>query len=138
MCLKCPVLRSDSWVQLTARDSILPLFPQVNLAPPPDQGDCRYPSEEEVARPQSSLNQLRALCAILFNASDICTFKKSFQGGAWVAQSVKHPTLDFDSGHDLTVREFKLHVRLHTDGAEPAWDSLCASPPLACSLSKSK
>ena len=25
--------------------------------------------------------------------------------GAWVAQSVKHPTLDFGSGHDLTVRE---------------------------------
>ena len=25
--------------------------------------------------------------------------------GAWVAQSVKCPTLDFDLGHDLTVRE---------------------------------
>ena len=24
--------------------------------------------------------------------------------GAWVAQSVKHLTLDFSSGHDLTVR----------------------------------
>ena len=23
--------------------------------------------------------------------------------GAWVAQSVKRPTLDFGSGHDLTV-----------------------------------
>ena len=29
---------------------------------------------------------------------------------AWVAQSVKH--LDFSSGHDLSVHEFKSHVRL--------------------------
>ena len=27
--------------------------------------------------------------------------------GAWVAQAVKHLTLDFGSGHDLTVYEFK-------------------------------
>ena len=27
--------------------------------------------------------------------------------GAGVAQSVKHPTLDFGSGHDLTVHEIK-------------------------------
>ena len=24
-------------------------------------------------------------------------------GGAWVARSVKHPTLDFGSGHDLRI-----------------------------------
>ena len=47
--------------------------------------------------------------------------------GAWLAQSVKHLTLDLGSGHDLTVREFKPHIGLHTDGAEPAWDSV--SPP---------
>ena len=28
------------------------------------------------------------------------------------AQSVEHPTLDFGSGHDLAVGEFKPHVRL--------------------------
>ena len=28
-------------------------------------------------------------------------------GGAWVAQSVEHPTLDFGSGHDLMVHEFE-------------------------------
>ena len=43
--------------------------------------------------------------------------------GAWVAQSIKHLTLDFSSGHDLVVRVFKPLVWLHTDGAEPAWDS---------------
>ena len=32
--------------------------------------------------------------------------------GAWVAQSVKGPTLDFDSGHDLTVHGFWPHVGL--------------------------
>ena len=32
--------------------------------------------------------------------------------GAWVAQSVKHLTLDFGSGHDLLVHEFEPHVLL--------------------------
>ena len=30
--------------------------------------------------------------------------------GAWVVQWVKRPTLDFGSGHDLTVCEFELQV----------------------------
>ena len=48
-------------------------------------------------------------------------------GGASVAQLVKCPTLGFGSGHDLTVRGFKLRVRLHADDVEPAWDSLSLS-----------
>ena len=40
--------------------------------------------------------------------------------GAWEAQSVKRPTLDFGSGHDLMVCEFEPHIRLHVDSAEPA------------------
>ena len=32
---------------------------------------------------------------------------KCFIRGAWVAQSVKPPTLGFGSGHDLTVCEIK-------------------------------
>ena len=50
-----------------------------------------------------------------------------------MAQSVKHPTLDFDSHPDVTVCEIKLHVRLCADGVEPAWDSLSpflSAPPL--------
>ena len=66
--------------------------------------------------------------------------------GAWVVQSVKRPTLDFGSSHDLTVHEFEACIGLHSDGARPAWDSL--SLPLflplplllsfsfTCSLSK--
>ena len=41
-------------------------------------------------------------------------------GGIWGAQSVKHLTLDFRSGHDLMVPEFKPRVRLCADSAEPA------------------
>ena len=43
--------------------------------------------------------------------------------GAWVAQRVKCPTLDFHSGRDLVVCEF----RLCGDSTEPAWDSLSPS-----------
>ena len=56
-------------------------------------------------------------------------------GGAWVAQSVEHLSLDFGSGHDLTVCDIEPHVGLCADSAEPAWDSLSASPPLALALS---
>ena len=44
-----------------------------------------------------------------------------------MAQSVKRPSLDFGSGHDRTIREFKPRVGLHVDGVEPAWDSLSLS-----------
>ena len=68
--------------------------------------------------------------------------RKGQVGGAWVAQSVKRPTLDFGSGHDLTVREKEPHVGLCADGVEPAWDSLSLplSLPLPCSylLSQNK
>ena len=58
--------------------------------------------------------------------------------GAWVAQSVKHPTLNFGSGHDLTVHEIQPYVGLCADSMEPAWDSLfpslSASPLLTLSV----
>ena len=49
-----------------------------------------------------------------------------------MAQLVERPTLDFDSGHDLTGGGFKPYVRLRADSAEPAWDS--RSLPLSLSL----
>ena len=61
----------------------------------------------------------------------------------WVAQSVKCPTLDFSSDHDLPVQVIEPHVGLCTDSVEPAWDSLplslslCPHSP-ACPLSLSK
>ena len=45
---------------------------------------------------------------------------------------VKLPTLDFDSGHDLTVCEFEPRIGFCTDRAEPAGDSL--SLPLSLPL----
>ena len=48
-------------------------------------------------------------------------------GGAWAAQSVKHLTLDFGSGHDLTVSEIEHSFGLCTDSMEPACDSLSSS-----------
>ena len=50
--------------------------------------------------------------------------------------SVKPPTLDFSLGHDLIVDETELHVGLHADSMEPAWDFLTPSlsvPPLLVS-----
>ena len=47
--------------------------------------------------------------------------------GAWVAEVVKHPTPDFDSAHDLMVREFEPRVGLWSDSPKPAWDTLCLS-----------
>ena len=51
--------------------------------------------------------------------------------GTWVAQLLKHLTLDFISGHDLTVVRWNP-VSGSVLGMEPAWDALCPSP--ACIL----
>ena len=60
--------------------------------------------------------------------------------GRLSGQSVKHPTLGFSSGHDLTVVEFEPRIGLCAGGAEPAWDSLSPSPsaPPPLSLSQNK
>ena len=57
--------------------------------------------------------------------------KRTQAGGAWVAQSVKHLTLDFDSGHDLEVRGFEPQVGVCADSVEPAQDSLFLSLSLS-------
>ena len=49
-----------------------------------------------------------------------------------MAQLVECPTLDFSSGHDLTVRELEPHVGLCAVSAKPALDPL-ALPPSAAS-----
>ena len=45
----------------------------------------------------------------------------------WEAQLVKHLTLDFGSGHDLTVCEFEPRIGLPAVSTEPNFDPL--SPP---------
>ena len=55
-----------------------------------------------------------------------------------MAQSVKHQTLDFSSGHDPMVCEFKPHIGPCADSMEPAWDSVSPLyPSTACALSLS-
>ena len=46
-----------------------------------------------------------------------------------MAPSVKRPTLDFSSGHDLMGREMEPHTGLCADNTEHAWDSLTPTPP---------
>ena len=61
--------------------------------------------------------------------------------GHLVALSVECLTLDFGSGHDLTVHEFEPRVGLCADGAEPAWDSLSpylSDPPQSLPLKINK
>ena len=59
--------------------------------------------------------------------------------GHLMAQSVKRPTLDFSSGHDLAVCEFEPCIKLCADSTESAGDSvslsLYTSPALVCALS---
>ena len=61
--------------------------------------------------------------------------------GTLVDLLLKHPTLDFRSGHDLTVCEFEPPIGLCADSLEPAWDPLSPSisaPPLLAYLSLSQ
>ena len=55
--------------------------------------------------------------------------------GACGARSVAHLTLDFGSGHDLTVRETESHVvrevKCGAVSEEPAWNSLSVLPWLS-------
>ena len=61
--------------------------------------------------------------------------------GAWLAESIKCPNLDFDLGHHCTVAgiEPALGFAL-TDSRETAWDSpfLSAPPSLVCPFSFSQ
>ena len=44
--------------------------------------------------------------------------------GAWVAQSVKHPTPDLGSGHDLAVSGFGPRIGIYARCTEPASELL--------------
>ena len=67
-------------------------------------------------------------------------FIKCLGQGAWVTQLVKHLTLGFGSGHDLTICEFESHNGLSAVSIEPASDplspSLSAPPQLMCMISR--
>ena len=57
------------------------------------------------------------------------------------AQPARHPTLDFSSGHDLTVCGFEPLIGLQADGADPTWDAVSFSlsaPARSLSITLSK
>ena len=69
--------------------------------------------------------KIKAVCYMLmvqnkYFRNRIKFLKKVVSVGAWVAQSAKHPTLDFSSGHDLMVHESEPRNGLHADSTEPA------------------
>ena len=47
------------------------------------------------------------------------SFKMDYRG-TWVAQSIKHPTVDFCSGHNLMIHGMTPYIELCTDSMEPA------------------
>ena len=63
------------------------------------------------------------------------SFRMTFPWGARGAQSVKHPTVDFGSGRDLTNHELDPLIGLCAGSVEPAWDSQSLSLSLSLSLS---
>jgi len=59
--------------------------------------------------------------------------------GTWVAQLIRHPILDFGSGHDLRVVRLSPGARLHTQwGLLRIFSLPLPFCPLMCSLSLSR
>ena len=75
------------------------------------------------------------LCLEFLTSSYPHFFHSLADRGAWVAQSVKHLTLDFSSGHDLTVCEIEPRALGSTLSAQslPGVLSLPLSLPFHCS-----
>ena len=83
------------------------------------------------------LDRVTTVANIKLDTSDPGIFVVEVQKmrGAWVAQSVEHPTLDFGSGHDLMVCEFEPRVGLCADSSEPgACFGFCVSLSLCLFL----
>ena len=74
------------------------------------------------------------MCLMILH-NRICTHhmcSKTEYDDTWVAQWVKHLTLDFSRDHDLMFCGFKPCVGLFTDSPDPAGDSV--SLPLCLHL----
>ena len=91
------------------------------------------PSMAAEARGECSGNN-RVSARLQSISHEILINYKGKQRGVWVAQAAKWPTVDFSSGHDLTVPELEPQDGLCADGAGPAWGCLPLSLPLSCLL----
>ena len=78
------------------------------------------------------------LCDVWLLPLIITSTKKLLFWGAWVAQSVERSTLDFGSGHDLSVGGIESCVEFCANSLEPAWDILSLSFTAPHSRSQNK
>ena len=63
---------------------------------------------------ENNISKLRAAVkAVITGKFRVVNAYIKKKGGTWVAQLVKHPTLDFSSGHDLTVCGIEPCIRLN-------------------------
>ena len=110
----------------------------LDLGPGNDLLICEFEPRVEVcadsAEPAWDPLPLLSLCASLARSRSLSLslsqnklknfkkiiLKKAIQWGARMAQSLKHLTLNFSSGHDLLFREFEPLIGLCTDSTEPA------------------
>ena len=104
-------------------------------------GPSKFPGEDNGTRWTHS--PCRCVSEYLKNRHGLMKRKHLKKGGAWVTQSVKHLTLGFGSGHDLTVfglsptSSFALTV-WSLLGILSLPPSLSAPPQLALCLSQKK
>ena len=71
----------------------------------------------------------QTMCVATYSSKFDCWLSEiSKNQGAWVAQLVKRPALDFSSGHDLAVRGMESRVGLGTERG------ICMGSSLSLSL----
>ena len=104
--------------------SIQPEDPQKTTMPTHMGGPCWIPDRTVMAVAQDSRCLHGCVYGCGFNCWVLEAFVQTENRGTWVALSVRHPTLGFNSDHDLLVHGTEPHIRLLTDSTEPAWDSL--------------
>ena len=80
------------------------------------------PSEKPGILPPSDSNEMVLPISCTVGAA----WEKKQLRGAWVAQSVEHPTIGFNSGHDLMGHGIKPCVGLHAEHSLLEILSLCS------------
>ena len=78
--------------------------------------------------------QMHLVFVFFVIAKEAMAMLQGYWRGSWEALLVKCPTVDFNSGHDLTAREIEPCVVFCLDIMEHAWDSYSLSLSLSLSL----
>ena len=91
---------------------------------------CPTSSERVTGMSQSQVcpvNVLGLIFSCFFTAYQAWGIQRIYRRGVWVVQFLKHLTLDYGSGHHLTICESEPHIRLYADSVETVWVSLSLS-----------